>query len=89
MVGKDIIHHRTLAGRIAGSRATEFIVANDDHDYKNDVLASLFLFCLHERSIVWMFSLRFTYSGFGICRISYQVLGMEHPLIIFVNPTLL
>ena len=27
LVGKDIVHHRTLAGRIAGSRATEFIIA--------------------------------------------------------------
>ena len=26
-MGKDIIHHRTLAGGVAGSRATEFIIA--------------------------------------------------------------
>ena len=27
MVGKDIIHQRTLAGGVAGGRATEFIIA--------------------------------------------------------------
>ena len=27
LVGKDIIHHSTLAGGVAGSRATEFIIA--------------------------------------------------------------
>ena len=34
VMGKDIIHHSTLTGRIAGGRATEFIIVNDERDKK-------------------------------------------------------